>query len=471
MESHPEIHPTPEALEGFVLGHLSPMEMRDVARHLLTGCPQCQDVTTGLWEPDDEPEDACTLTLGESLDAAEGEAVQAALEDGYDPVLDRVFQRVVAAESVVVEQRAQAEKLFEELLQVPAERRRLLLVNSNRFRNRMLCERLIDESYEARFNDLRLSVELADHATTLVDRLGMEGCGGREALDSLRARAWAYLGNACRINVDFAGSERAFIQAESLLEEGAVGLMDRARVLTLAANLYMDQHRFVEASQRLHRAALLYRKLGQWHLLGRTLLQKALVCFHSGDGEGEMRLLRRALDLIDPQDDPRVFLAARHNLIHALNASGRSREAFALLFHTRPLYLKAGDRMNLLKLRWLEGLVALGLQRIEQAEAAFREVRQAFIELDLSYDVALVSLDLAGTYTLQGRSADVRDVAEETLAIFQAHNIHREALAALLVFCSAARTDQAGLELVREVSGFLKRARNNPELRFAQPFC
>jgi tetratricopeptide (TPR) repeat protein len=184
-----------------------------------------------------------------------------------------------------------------------------------------------------------------------------------------------------------------------------------------------------------------------------------------------MRLLRRALDLIDPQDDPRVFLAARHNLINALNESGRSREAFALLFHTRPLYLKAGDRMNLLKLRWLEGLVALGLQRIEQAEAAFREVRQAFIELDLSYDVALVSLDLAGTYTLQGRSADVRDIAEETLAIFQGHNIHREALAALLVFCSAARSDQAGIELVREVSEFLKRARNNPDLRFSQSFC
>ena len=462
-----EPHPTPEALEGFVLGQLSPMEMRDVARHLLTGCTGCQEVTTGLWEPDSEAdpeEDASTLALAASAEEAE-------LADSYDSVLDRVFERMVVAESVVVEQRAAAHKLFEELIQVPAERRRLLLVNSSRFRNRMLCERLIDESYEARFDDLRRSAELAELATALVDRLCMEDCGGREDLDSLRARAWAYLGNACRINIDYAASERAFGKAESLLEEGAVALMDRARVLTLAANLYMDRHRFAEASQRLDRATFLYKKLGQWNLLGRTLLQKALVCFHSGDGEGEMRLLRRALDLIDPQDDPRVFLAARHNLINALNESGRSREAFALLFHTRPLYLKAGDRLNLLKLRWLEGLVALGLQRIEQAEAAFREVRQAFIELDLAYDMALVSLDLAGTYTLQGRSADIRGIAEETLAIFQAHTTHREALAALLVFCSAARMDQAGLEIVREVSDFLKRARNNPDLRFSQPFC
>ena len=126
--------------------------------------------------------------------------------------------------------------------------------------------------------------------------------------------------------------------------------------------------------------------------------------------------------------------------------------------------------MNLLKLRWLEGAVAFGLQRIDQAEAAFREVRQAFIELGLDYEVAMVSLDLASTYALQGRTGDLRQVAEETLAIFQARNIHREAMAALLVFCSAARLDQAGIELVREVSEFLKRARNNPELRFSPAF-
>jgi hypothetical protein len=125
--------------------------------------------------------------------------------------------------------------------------------------------------------------------------------------------------------------------------------------------------------------------------------------------------------------------------------------------------------MNLLKLRWLEGVVAFGLQRTDQAEAAFREVREAFLELGLDYDAALASLDLAGVYVVQGRTADVSRVAEETLKIFQSYNTHREAIAALLVFSSTARLNQAGLELVREVSGFLKRVRNHPDLRFSQP--
>ena len=453
-----EIHPTTEALEGFVLGQLAAQEMRDVARHLLTGCPECQEATASLWEPD-ELDDPLALAWADDGDL---EAC-----DGYDEVLDRVFEKVAAAESGIAEQRAAGLKLFQELMQVSAERRHLLLANSNRFRNRMLCERLIEESYEMRFEEPRRSIGIAQLATLVADRLKPEDCGGQEALDSVRARGWAHLGNAFRINFEFASSEQAFEVAESLLEEGSVAPLDRARVLALLAVLRKDRQRFAEAFQLLDRACLLYKRLGQWNLLGRTLLQKALVCGESGDGEGEMKLLRRALDLIDPQADPRVFLAARHNLINALHESGRSREAFALLFHTRPLYLKMGDRMNLLKLRWLEGLVAFGLRRIDQAEAAFREVRQAFLELGLEYDVALVSLDLASAYTLQGRSADVRQVAEETLAIFQAHDTHREALAALLVFCGAARRDQVGIELVREISDFLKRARNNPDLRFS----
>jgi tetratricopeptide (TPR) repeat protein len=454
-----EIHPTADALEQFLLGQLPTLEMREIARHLLVGCERCQEVLACLWEPDETGEEA--------LAVAEEEAEREERRDGYDRVLDRVFERIVAAESVVAEQRTVGRKLFEELMQVPMAHRVLLLENSARFKNRMLCECLIEECHEAGFQDPQRAPEIARLATLVADRLEAEECGGEESLNSLRARAWGHLGNALRIRSDRAGAEQAFAIAESLLEGGPVTLLDRARVLGLLASLRLDQHRFPESFQLYDRAAFIYKKLGQWHLLGRTLLQKALVCRSADDGEGEMTLLRQALDLIDPQVDPRVFLAARHNLILALHESGRSREAFALLFHSRPLYLKAGDRTNLLRLRWLEGMVAFGLQRIDQAETAFREVREAFGELGLDYDAALASLDLAGVYIAQGRTGDVKQVAEETLAIFQARETHREALAAVLVFRDAALLERAELALVQEVSGFLKRARNNPDLQFS----
>jgi tetratricopeptide (TPR) repeat protein len=431
--------------------------MREVARHLLAGCPQCQEVTAGLWTPADVFEDPQTLTL-----------VYEEIHDGYDEVLDRVFEKILATEARLTDQRSLGRKLCEELMQCPAERRHLLIGNSQRFQSRALCERLIEECHEAFFDDPRRATELAQLAVLVADRLETGDCDG-EVLASLQIRAWAHLGNALRINSDLVGSEQVFAKTESLLNGNRIPPIDRARVLSFMGSGHMAHHRYADALQTFDRAATIYKKLGQWSLLGRTLLQKSLVCSEVGDDEGEMRYLRRALDLIDPQADPRVFLAARHNLIHTLYERGRVREAFALLYHTRPLYLKAGDRISLLKLRWLEGLVAFGLQRIDQAEAAFREVREAFVEIGLGYDAALSSLDLASVYILQGRSADVSRVAEETLAIFQAHNNHREAIAALLVFSSAARINRAGIDLVREVSSFLKRARNNPDLRFPVP--
>jgi tetratricopeptide (TPR) repeat protein len=451
-------HPTPEALEQFILGRLSTAEMREIAWHLLNGCSHCQQATSTLWEPADSFEDPAIFEVaGEE----EGD------DDAYDSVLDRVIEKVSATEAAFSAERLKARGLLVELMQVPAERQYLLVTNSHRFRTRVLCDLLVEESHETGFQDPGRAVELARLAILLADRLAPDECGGEDGHESLRARVWAQLGNAYRIHSDLVEAEAALAVAEELLTAGRVGLFDRARVLALVASLRRAQERFAEALQLFDRVAVIYKKLGQWNLLGRTLLQKSLVCGEAGDLETEMLLLRRALDLIDPQTDSRLFLAARHNLIHALNESGRSREAFALLFHSRPLYLKMGDRMNLLKLRWVEGLVAAGLRRHEQAEAAFREVREAYAGIGLDYDAALASLDLAGVYVVQGRTADLLRITEETLAVFQSRHTHRAALAAVLVLCSAARQEQAGAGLVRQVSEFLKRARNNPNLQFS----
>src|SRR3954463_15695501 len=147
----PDSHPTRDALGQFILGQLSPIEMRDIAWHLLNGCADCQAVTSTLWEPADSFEEgAAVLELAAS---PEEEA------DEYDEVLDRVFEKVAATEAGLAEQRDAGCKLFAELMQVPPERQHLLLTNSPRFRKRMLCELLIEESHENGFQDPRRAVE------------------------------------------------------------------------------------------------------------------------------------------------------------------------------------------------------------------------------------------------------------------------------------------------------------------------
>jgi tetratricopeptide (TPR) repeat protein len=507
LELHGE-HVGKDLLWRFMTGGLSPTEMRQVFGHLLRGCPSCREQAREVWNlpqamsaggatvdataasaataatatsaipaiVSDGPLGASCTAAAERSEAAPAGGSGGANETAYETVLDRVFSRIASEEAGIEAARRRADVIFEELMQHPPAHQELLVHNSARFRDRMLCERLLAASHDEGFRAPARSEQLARIAVAVAERvadglpetaLDASGAAPSDALAGLRARAWAQLGNALRIRSDLEGAATAFRSADALMAaHPRLGLLDKARIFDLKASLCKDRRHFAEAARLLDRVITIYQRLGQSNLTGRALSQKAMLQLCTGDREGCMVLLRRALELIDPHEDPRSYLNARHNLILALADDGQPREAFALLFHTRPLYLKLGDRMNLLRLRWLEGLVARGLHRLEQAETAFREVRGAFVELGLEYDAALVSLDLAMVFAQQGRAAEMRRLAEEMLTFFESRQILPEAMAAFLVFCNAARMEQAGLALVQEVAAFLKQARHAPDLRF-----
>jgi hypothetical protein len=95
-----------------------------------------------------------------------------------------------------------------------------------------------------------------------------------------------------------------------------------------------------------------------------------------------------------------------------------------------------------------------------------RRARRDSLEHPLPYDYALMSLDLSLALLEEGRTAEVREIAEEMLWIFKAQEVHREALAALRLFCEAAKHEAATVELARRVERFLRRAQLDPGLRF-----
>ena len=493
-------HLSAPVLRQFMAGSLASDQMRYVLRHLLQGCVRCQAAARAVWNvhpAESDPPTAIPQAGGDApasrdsfFDSAErasrSEAAETALatdDRAYDAMLDRVFARVIQAEGAAEAGRRRANGLAEELMQYPPAHQRLLVHNSARFRDRRLCESFLATSHKSGFQDPARSVHFARLAVEVVERLAQDP----EAEDSfqlprtspgdehpndlmagLRARAWAQLGNALRTQADLEGAASAFDAADGVLAaHPRIGPIDKARVLDLKASWCREVGQLDTAERLLDRVIAIYRRLGQSSLLGHALSQKAMVLTDCGRARESTTLLRRALALIDQREDPRRCLRVRHNLIMALLADDRPREAFALLFHTRPLYLKAGDRPTLLRLRWLEGRVAHALNRIDQAEAAYREVREAFVELGMPYDAALVTLDVASVLAQLGKTADLRQLAIEMMAFFESRQIHREAMAAFLLFCEAARQERAGVGLVREISTFLQRARNAPNMKFS----
>lgn len=386
----------------------------------------------------------------------------------YEEAIQRVEGTIAAREKVLVRERAEAPALFVEMMKLSWEQQRLLIRNSPRFRTWGLFELLIERAAEIAVNDPAASEGLGFLGLDLAERLDpIHYCVG--AIQDLQARAWAYIANARRLKSDFRRAEEAFLKAESYLAKGSQDPVERALCLDLRSSLLRAQRRFDEALKTLSEAASIFRQHGHSHRAGRSLVKMSTVHHCAGDLTGAIPLLFKALRLIDPEKEPRLLLSAHHNLIDDLAEAGRFIEAQKLYRQTLPLYRDYPDASTQNRRKWVKGKISLGLGQMQRAESLFLVAREGFIADGVSYDVALISLDLALIYARQGRITDLKRVAEEMLPIFSSLQIEREALVALAFLRQALDAEEASVEVVSRVADFFRRAQYDPALRFEAP--
>ncbi len=383
----------------------------------------------------------------------------------YNEVFERVFAEAMRHERALAQERAEAPQLFEELRGLPHNRRRLLLRNSRRFQTWALCQTIIDCSQNQLFTDPQDGLELAELATEIAERLDIEHYGAPQAND-MKAAAWCQMANALRVISDLRRSDEAFGIAEHFLAAGSGDLLATARLMDLKSTLRLAQVRFKDAIAFVLGAIDIYRKIGDSRREGAALIRLAAIYSSQGDPGQAVELVNRGMALLDREADRRQLVIAQHNLVTYLANAGRYLEAQAKLVQIRRLHQQSGEEINLIRFRWLEGRVAAGLGRSREAERAFMEAREGFIRHGLGYDAALVSLDLATVYARLNRTEEMKQLALEMLPIFHSRDVHREAVAALLVLHQAIAAERVNLTLVREVASFLEEARENPRRRF-----
>jgi tetratricopeptide (TPR) repeat protein len=289
-------------------------------------------------------------------------------------------------------------------------------------------------------------------------------------LADLRARAFAELGNAYRINDRLSKAEVAFAQAGEFLEEGTGDLVLQARILDLLASLRRDQRRLEEAIALLDQIYDLYLEADDPHLAGRALISMGTNMYYLGRGHEAVHLFEKGLGLLHPGRDPELRDSTNLNIIDALAGCGEYRQASRLLLRSGLGEAFAAEPRNLLKLRWVEGKIHAGLGRLARAENVFGEVRQEFLQTGQIYDSALVGLELAALWLRQGRAAEVRELAEEMHAIFEDLGIELEAARALQFVHQACRLQAVTVSMIERVRTFLERLLWQPGLRFEPEF-
>lgn len=319
-----------------------------------------------------------------------------------------------------------------------------------------LCQLLLKKSLEAVFTAPAQALDLAEAAVRISRHLGK--AYDPDWVFDLRARAYAYLGNARRVLGELRSAEAAFRKAEGCLGRSTSGnLRIEAEILDLKSSLRRDQRRLEEALALTNRALTIYREIHDLHGTGKVLLKQVKLLEEAGDLAQAIELLENAPKEIDPSLEPRLFACSRYNLLCALVGAGRPQEAERLLPEVKDLFRETAQPLDRVRLRWAEGSIAFGLGRLEAAEAAFREVQREFLERGMGINAALVSLDLAGLYAQEGRTGELKRLAEELVPVFEARDIHREALAALLLFQRACAEERMTVELARQVAERVRR--------------
>ncbi len=374
----------------------------------------------------------------------------------------RSFLTFLTIEGEGLQARQRAGLLWAHLKRKPPGDRLALVEDSKKFRSWALCERVAAESIALASNHPRQALEMAELALRIAELTPGEAAWRSR----LQGYAWAHVSNARRVCSDLPGADEAMTRAWKLWEAGAagdLGLLNESWLPWIEAALRRAQRRFPEALKRIGEALA----FDSGELRGEILLTKARIHETLGDPEASTAALYEATPLIDSDQEPRNAFGLRFNLVVDLCQLGQAGEAEPRMPEVRALAERLGEELDLTRLVWLEGKIAAGLGRTPEARAAFEQTRRVFHRRALAFDYALVSLELASLLLEQGRTAEVSALAKEMLWIFRAHGVERETLAALRLFCDAARRETATVDLAQRVVRFLYRAQHDPELPFA----
>lgn len=433
-------HITEDLISRFVRTEVSREEAQQVLRHLLAGCSQCSDKARRA------AEDLGILAL----------PAQRGREQSYEMVFQRAFYFTDQQERQLAEERLQGWAQWAAIEPLAPEVRIATVKADWAFHTFGLYDRLLEASRWAMRSEPAEAVDIVQLAILVAEHLDPTKLG-RERIADLRAHAWAQLGNTQRIASNFDGARSAFNEAWRILEdEGTNEAIDRASILVLEASYMKDVGEFELAESALQDALEVHRRHGDPHQQGRILLKM-------GDAIGYIKpeqaliYLKKALSLIDVAREPRLELCALHDFSWFLADTGKPEEALAILERARPLYHQFPDDFTQLRLHWLEGKIAHGLEKYDEAEHIFAQLWEELRVRNLNQEVVLVSIELAQVLTRKGENARAAELAAQCFSIMMNWGLHNDALAAWIVFQDALTQGAAEGNVFEKIEAYYRR--------------
>ncbi len=348
--------------------------------------------------------------------------------------------------------RRAAAQRWQELQPLGLDERQLVIKWLKDFQTWAVAERLADESVRVAATGLGVATDLARLAVRVAELAEVDAAFRGRLLGFTRA----FVANGLRIESRLREADLEMEAAKRAWGDGVDphGLLPGWRLLDLEASLRRDQRRFAEALEILDRA----RSAAPAAAQGRILVNKSCTLEQAGDIEGAVAALQAAEPLVKSRGTLRDQWVLRLNLTINLCHLGRIAVAWEQLPRLKQLAQGMGNALDLLKVEWLSGRLAARLGQKTEACRILERVRNDYSDAGEALAVAMVSLELSVLYLEEGRTHEVRMLAERLVWIFVAEGVEPEALMAAHLFHQSALQEAANVEEARRLLACFEKA-------------
>ncbi len=326
------------------------------------------------------------------------------------------------------------------------------------FRSAALFDFLLKQSRQEGRGDRQRGIQLAELA---LESLQGSASALGALLPDLSAKAWAWIGNARRLALDYAGAELAFAESEHcwLAASQPPNPAVAADLYDLKAGLRVYQRRLVEAAELVNQAmGELDRSDSPPQQVCRVLLRRALIADLDGRPADAVPDLQRAKECLanTASTDSHLELALTVNLATSLTLAERYEEAQQHLPRAAELCARHRYQIGQHQLCWLRGLIAQSKSDLASAEQAFQTAQQGFADSGETGYAAVISLDLAVLFLEQKRNRSTAEIAMSLIPTLEGLRIHREVLVALGLLRTAIAEERLSRDLLQQLQATLR---------------